>query len=108
MRGSAFCYFHSRVQTKAKEKSSARNVIKLPPLVDAASIQAAISQVMAASLSSRLNPRRTGQLLYALRIASQNLTRSTSSKDSKIVYAMTVTGVGDKLVPKMEICGPRE
>jgi hypothetical protein len=82
MRGSDFCYFHSRAQTMAKVKRANSEEIKLPLLVDSASIQAAISQVAAASLSSRLTARRTGLLLYALQIASQNITRSTSRKDS--------------------------
>jgi hypothetical protein len=104
MRGSTFCYFHSRVPTPAKVKSSGRNVFKLPPLVDSASIRAAISQVMAASLSSRLGARRTGLLLYAIQIASQNLNRSTTSKNSQIARSMTLTGKGDQLAPKKEIC----
>ena len=108
MRGSDFCYFHSHVQTMDKVKSSVRDNIKLPLLVDSASIQEAISQVTAASLSSRLNARRTGLLLYALQIASQNITRSTSCKDSKIVHSMTVTGDGNELAPEMEICGSRD
>jgi hypothetical protein len=108
MRGSDFCYFHSSAQSMAKVKSSNSEVIKLPPLVDSASIQAAISQVIAASLKSRLDARRTGLLLYALQIASQNIIRSTSRKDSNIVHSMTVTGDGDELAPEREICGSRD
>ena len=106
MRGSAFCYFHSRAQTIAKVKSSNLEVIKLPLLVDSASIQAAISQVTAASLSSRLNARRTGLLLYALQIASQNLTRSTSRKNSQIAHSRIVSGYGKDQAPEKEICEP--
>lgn len=108
IRGSDFCYFHPRAQTMDKVKSSVRDSIKLPLLVDSASIQAAITQVTAASLSARLNARRTGLLLYAIQIASQNITRSTSCKDSKIVCSMTVTGDGDELAPEMETCGHRD
>jgi hypothetical protein len=108
MRGSAFCYFHSRAQTMAKVKSSNSEEIKLPLLKDSASIQAAISKIAGASLSSRLSARRTGLLLYALQIASQNINRSTTSNDSKIVHSMTVTGDGDELAPEMEICGSRD
>ena len=108
MRGVATCYFHSSVQTMAKVKRAVRDDFKLPLLVDSASIQAAISQVTAASLSSRLNARHTGLLLYAIQIASQNINRSTSRRDSKIVHSMTVTGDGDELAPEMEICGPRD
>jgi len=106
MRGSAFCYFHSRAQTTTKVKSYNSEEITLPLLVDSASIQEAISQVTAATLSSRINARRTGLLLYALQIASQNITRSTSCKDSKIVHSMTVTDEGDEMAPEKEICEP--
>ena len=92
----------------AKVKSSNSEEIKLPLLEDSASIQAAISKIAGASLSSRLDARHTGLLLYALQIASQNITRSTSCKDSKIVHSMTVTGDGDELALEMEICGPRD
>jgi hypothetical protein len=56
----------------AKAKSSIWDDVNLPMLEDSASIQVAISQIMAGFLSSRLDARHTGLLLYALQIASQN------------------------------------
>jgi hypothetical protein len=106
--GSAYCYFHSRVHTLAKEKSVAWDDIKFPLLEDSASIQVAISQIMSAFLSSRLDARHTGLLLYALQIASQNIGRASSRDDSETVHSMTVTGEGDELAPEKEICDPEE
>jgi hypothetical protein len=103
LRGSAYCYFHSRVHTMAKAKSSNWDDIKLPLIEDSASIQVAISQIMAGFLSSRLDARHTGLLLYALQIASQNIDRASSREDSEIVHSMTVTGVGDELAPEKAI-----
>jgi hypothetical protein len=63
---------------------------------------------MSAFLSSRLDARHTGLLLYALQIASQNIDRASSRDDSEIVHSMTVNGEGDELAPEKEICEPEE
>jgi len=102
--GSAYCYFHSRAHTMAKAKTSEWDDIKLPMLDDSASIQVAISQIVAAFLSSRIDARRTGLLLYALQIASQNIDRASYRKDPETVHSMTVTGEGDELAPEEEVC----
>ena len=104
LEGTAYCYFHSRVHTMAKAKTSVFDDIKLPMLEDSASIQVAISQIVAAFLSSRIDARRTGLLLYALQIASQNIDRASSSEEFETVHSMTVTGEGDELAPEKEIC----
>jgi len=102
--GSVFCYFHSRVHTIAKTKSTISDNINLPLLEDPASIQVAISQIVSGLLSSRLDARRTGLLLYAIQIASQNIDRKTFHSDSEIVRSMTVTDEGDELAPEKEVC----
>ena len=88
----------------ANAKTSTWDDIKLPMLEDSASIQVAISQIVAAFLSSRIDARRTGLLLYALQIASQNIDRASSSEEFETVHSMTVTGEGDELAPEKEIC----
>lgn len=108
LRESAYCYFHSRIHCMAKAKTSTWDDVKLPLLEDSASIQIAISQIVAASLSNRLDARRTGLLLYALQIASQNIDRASSLEDSETVHSMTVTGEGDELAPEKEICEPAD
>ena len=90
----------------AKAKTSEWDDIKLPMLEDSASIQVAISQIAAGLLSSRLDARRTGLLLYALQIASQNIDRDSFCEDSETVHSMTVTGEGDELAPEEEVCEP--
>jgi hypothetical protein len=108
LRGSAYCYFHSRAHTAAKAKSSDLDDIRLPLLEDSASIQVAISQIATAFLSSRLDARHTGLLLYALQIASQNIDHDPSWEDPEMVHSMTVTDEGDELAPEKEICEPGE
>jgi len=102
--GSSFCYFHARAHTMAKAKSAAWDDIKLPMLEDSASIQVALSQIMAAFLGSRLDARHTGLLLYALQIASQNIPRSSSREATEMVHSMTVNDDGDELAPEKSIC----
>jgi hypothetical protein len=92
----------------AKTKSTIWDDIHLPLLEDSASIQVAISQITAAFLSSRLDARHTGLLLYALQIASQNIDRVTFCEDSGTVHSMTITSEGDELAPEKEICEPAD
>jgi len=90
----------------AKAKTSEWDDITLPMREDAASIPGAIAQIVAAFLSSRIDARRTGLLLYALQIASQNIDRASFRKDPETVHSMTVTGEGDELAPEEEVCEP--
>jgi hypothetical protein len=92
----------------AKAKSTVWDAVNLPMLEDSASIQVAISQIMAACLSSRLDARHTGLLLYALQIASQNIDRTSYRMNSDSVQSMTVTGEGDELAPEKEVCEPAD
>jgi hypothetical protein len=90
----------------ARAKTSEWDDIKLPMLEDPASIQVALSQITTAFLSSRIDARRTGLLLYALQIASQNIAHASYRGDSESVHSMTVTGEGDELAPEEEVCEP--
>jgi hypothetical protein len=104
----AYCYFHARVHTMYSAKSPNWDDIKLPLLEDSASIQVAISKITSAFLSSRIDARRTGLLLYAVQIASQNIDRDSERENSEIVHSMTVTGEGDELAPEKEVCEPAD
>jgi hypothetical protein len=104
---SAFCYFHTRTHMMAAPNYIKFDDLKLPLLEDSASIQVAISKITAAFACSRIDARRTGLLLYAVQIASQNIDR-TSREDSEMVHTMTVTNEGDELAPEKEICEPSD
>ena len=82
--------------------------LKLPLLEDSASIQVAISKITAAFLSSRIDARHTGLLLYAVQIASQNIDRDSDHENSEIVHSMTVTDEGDEMAPEKEVCEPSD
>jgi hypothetical protein len=103
---SAYCYFHVRTHAMASPNFIKFDDLKLPLLEDSASIQVALSKITAAFLSSRIDARHTGLLLYALQIASQHIDRSSSLEDPEIVHSMTVTDEGDEMAPEKEVCEP--
>jgi len=76
LRGTAYCFFHTPGRRTAQGQNRARKKpLKLPPLVDSAAIQSALGQVLNAIGSSTISSRSAGQLLFGLRIASDNLRR---------------------------------
>src|ERR1017187_8978701 len=104
----AYCYFHARTHTMASPKYIVFDDLKLPLLEDSASIQVAISKVMNAFVSARIDARRTGLLLDAIQIASQNIDRDSDRENSEIVHTMTVTNEGDEMAPEKEVCEPSD
>ncbi len=80
LHGRAYCHWHltcvgRRVKADKQEVTLDYMAapLDLPPLEDANSIQVAIMQVMDALMRQRIGPKISGQLLYALQIASSNL-----------------------------------
>jgi hypothetical protein len=105
---SAYCYFHVRTHTMASPNYIKFDDLQLPLLEDSASIQVAIFKITSAFLSSRIDARRTGLLLYAVQIASQNIDRDSERKNTDIVHSMTVTDEGDEMAPEKEVCEPSD
>ena len=79
LRGRDYCHFHlcyagRRVRAdKQDQTTDGPTLLDLPPLEDVNSIQIAVMQVMDALQRRRISPKVSGQLLYALQIASMNL-----------------------------------
>ena len=105
---SAYCYFHVRTHAMATPNFFKFDDLQLPLLEDSASIQAAIFKITSAFLSSRIDARRTGLLLYAVQIASQNIDRDSERENTEIVHSMTVTNAGDEMAPEKEVCEPAD
>jgi len=78
--------------------------LALPAIEDPASIQIALTQVVSALASSRIDARRAGLLLYALQIASQNVDRRTYIPAADSVRSLTCTEEGDELAPALSKC----
>ncbi len=84
LRDQKFCRFHNccrpaqvDVSTSAAEPAAP---FLLPVLEDAASIQLAITQVCEHLLHRRLDAKKAGILLYAMQVASSNLSRLSQEK----------------------------
>ena len=73
MRGSQFCYFHGRTRIYVPRPPAKDKPIQLPPLQNAASIHAALDQVLQALASGDLDSKRAKNLLYALQMAQQTV-----------------------------------
>jgi len=78
LRGRDYCHWHlvciaRRLRAEKQEATADTTPLELPPLEDANSVQLAIMMVIDAMLHNRIGPRMSGQLLYALQLASINL-----------------------------------
>jgi len=92
---------------QAKAKSSNWDDIKLPLLEEFRLHPGSYlpDRIWVASAPASMR-RRTGLLLYALQIASQNIDRKSYHPDSEIVRSMTVTDEGDELPRKRKSANP--
>jgi hypothetical protein len=99
--GHAFCYFHSKLHSTTKR--SFLDDFKLPVIEDTAALQVAISQICDALLSSRIDSKRAGQLLWAMQISSGNIPRKWMPWPDS-VDSVTGTTEGDELAPELRIC----
>jgi len=101
LRSRAFCYFHSKLHSEAK--SSFLDDLKLPLIEDTAALQVALSQVLDALLSSRIDSKQARLLLAGLQIAARTVPRKwVPWPDS--VESVTGTSEGDELAPELRIC----
>lgn len=70
-----YCYFHARLHQMAARPKSPEEPLAIPVLEDRCAIQLALSQVLSALATAKIDPRRASLLLYGLQIASQNVER---------------------------------
>jgi hypothetical protein len=90
LRGHLFCYFHDRLQRFEQDgQRDAREPLYLPSLEDARGIQMALTQVLAALGSGRLDNRKAGLYLYGLQLASQLLAQVPPTFPEDMVRAVT-------------------
>lgn len=111
LRGKPYCYYHTRLHRLANAPvPTADEPLRLPVLEDRGAIQVALSQVLAALGSSKLDTRRAGLFLYGIQIASQNVERDDSllPLPSETVEVVTQTKEGDELAPEQRTCRPNE
>lgn len=107
LRGMPYCYYHMRLHRSAHSiKSVKRDApIDIPPVEDCTAVQLALSQVLQDLGAKRIDPRRAGQILYGLQIASQIVDHRTKfiSAD-EYVQNPTTDAEGDELGPEKFVC----
>ena len=74
IRGTDFCYFHSRVHRKPQRGK--KPDIEVPDLEDRCAIQFVIAQVVRHLLAGKIKRAEANTVLYAMQLASQNIDRS--------------------------------
>ena len=104
LRESYFCYFHSKLHGLGAEQYEKYGPMRLPTPEGPASIQLSIAKITDALINGRIDPKRAGQLLYAMQIASQNLESHRRSQVDRQVQSMTTTSQGEELAPDEYVC----
>jgi hypothetical protein len=75
MRKSAYCYYHARLHQPQNRRRPPNSPLKLPVLDSQNAVQIGLTDVMNAIASGQLEPRRAGQILYGMQMASTALKR---------------------------------
>jgi len=103
--GRPFCHFHARLHGMAHSRKVAPgDPLELPVLEDRSAVLLALTQVIEAMGSARLEPRRAGQFLYALQIAAQVVGQREYILPENYVQNLTYTPDGEELGPEKEVC----
>jgi hypothetical protein len=106
LKGMPYCYFHGRLHRSEKVVARADDSLELPLLEDRSSIQVALSRILNALGSAKLDTRRAGLFLYGLQIASQNVERKGKILPYDAVESTTQDEDGDELAPEKRVCNP--
>ncbi|MGA2559639.1 MAG: hypothetical protein ABSF17_08170 [Terracidiphilus sp.] len=103
--GKPYCYFHTHVhRLTSKPPIQPEEPLRLPVLEDHTAIQFAITQVLDALSSARLDPRRAGLFLFGIQIASRAMHRTYVPIPDHTVETVTQSESGDELAPEERIC----
>ena len=103
-----FCYFHSKLHSLGAEPHDKYGPMRLPTPEGPAAIQLSIAKITDALINGRIDPKRAGQLLYAMQIASQNLESHRPSQLDQQVESLTTTPEGEELAPNVFVCGDED
>ena len=105
LRDKAYCYFHMQMHRAIHgQKDDSDAIVNLPPMDDRGAIQVALTQVLRALGSKRLDPRRAGQLLYGIQIATRAVERSIYVSPSQLVPSLTTDAAGEEMGPEEFEC----
>ncbi len=119
LRGEDLCYYHHTTRkpvADAKTRKTRRSTFDLPLPEDQSAIQLSIGQVLQRIAANEIDPRRAGLLLYGLQIASLNLPKPTTTRNTQYRQQTTPQTVEEitlhpelgTLAPQSEITEPAE
>jgi hypothetical protein len=104
-----FCYFHTRLRRKPDGHTAKfEESVAIPILEDRCAIQVALSNVLNALGSSKLDARKAGVFLYGLQIASQNVERHPFILSLNAVESVTPSEDGEDLAPLEHRCNDED
>ena len=87
LNGKRFCHYHEKMGPSPINIDNDEAIpsfhVYLPQLEDAASIQAAISEVCEMMLHRRIEPKEASALFYAMQVASSNLGHKNKKPNSE-------------------------
>jgi hypothetical protein len=73
LRGEQFCFYHHPTRRPPARTRPSRTPFDLPPIIDAETLQIALSEVSRRLADNTLDPKRAGLLLLTLQMAKANL-----------------------------------
>jgi hypothetical protein len=97
LRGTNYCYFHSRLMRIRRDRRVQETPFTLPDLEDAGAIQLALSQVASGVAAGKLGPEQASVLLRVFRFASDNLRQSAKFASRNAVNAVSDSGDGEQI-----------
>ncbi len=105
--GKTYCYFHDRL-IFARDDGTRPNdePLKLPPLEDARGLQLALTQVLSALGSGRINTKQASVYLYGLQLAMQLVKHVAIPRPIETVRNPDVDGAGVPIGPETKSCDP--
>ena len=96
MRGSHFCYYHSRNRSRARLDVMEDLIIPIPE--DTAAVRTSIAQTLNALISKRIDAKTAGLVLYGLQLAVQSIPKGFCLPPDT-VREVTQSSEGDELAP---------
>ena len=106
LKGSQFCYYHSKLHSMATDLRSGQLVLPTPE--DPAAIQLSIARINQAILNEWIDLPKARSLLNGLRIAAQFMDRTQCPTPTRTVQSTEKNGQGDELAPHNYVCDDDE
>jgi hypothetical protein len=103
-----FCYFHMKLHNVGAEVHDKYGNMRLPSPESPAAIQLSIAKINDALINGRIDPKRAGQLLYSMQIASMHLGSHCPSKEDGPVESFSQDCNGDEIAPEKFVCAKEE